>query len=698
MKSYKFELYKIITSKALIGFLLVAFTGLVLLYAYQDESRKARFSAYRQLNSELKDKDPEEKLAYIDEKLEQHKSETENSNLYYSVKGHYTEYIYSDITFLNEVKKEINKTLEYKDYLDEIDKTARVGLNSGPFAKKGFSRVNILKTQQAYSKLKDIEVTYTASRGISEMLKFLPRVLIELFGAVFVAVFVLMRERESAFLHLFRSQAGGRGKNLFSRLLAMYSFILMINALIMCLSLIISCIMFGFPARGCLSSPVQSLCDFSTSSLKISVVGCIMLCWLTESLVCMLLATFTVLLSIFIRKSQFLFIILAMVLGIEYYWYSHIDYFSKWVNLKHINIISFLNASGLIGEYTNININGSAINLLSVALISSVAVFVLLFVISIPVYEKLYNEGREMTGKKMKVSLPDFLTCSLSSLQHECYKIFISGKGLIIIAVFAVIMISGYKPAGRKSLSVSESFYRDYVISLEGLSAADASQGVEEIRQKVKSNTGDKYYAERMEAVGELEKYYDYLDENNDCVFVNAEGYERLFADEKRNSINAMIASLVIILLISKLCVYDIECGADRLIKSTRNGTDRTGKNRLVIHIIICCIVFALVYLKYFLSIANGYELNMFGRNAASLMSLSKVPHFITLKAFTALNYIRFFAGLFLIYPLCRIIAGRTKNYSMTVIFTLAIVIIPLILVYIGIPGAGYILYNLLLI
>ena len=136
MRSFQFEIQKLLYSKVLLKFLLLAFAGLCLLYVYIERDRTVSFRSYRQVNSEMEGMDEEEMLLF----LESEKSKIDSENI---TKGKYTDNNIFDKKFINEIEEEIKAATEYDEYLKKISDAAKIGLGHGPFAQKGFSKENL---------------------------------------------------------------------------------------------------------------------------------------------------------------------------------------------------------------------------------------------------------------------------------------------------------------------------------------------------------------------------------------------------------------------------------------------------------------------------------------------------------------------------------------------------------------------------
>ena len=691
MRSFRFEIQKLLYSKVLLKFLLLVFTGLCLLYVYIERDSTVSFRSYRQVNSEMEGMDEEEMLLF----LESEKSKIDSENI---TKGKYTDNNIFDKKFINEIEEEIKAATEYDEYLKKISDAAKIGLGHGPFAQKGFSKENLKKTQKAYEKLNGISLEYSAGRGVDEMLSFIPRVILELFIGFMIAVLSFAKEKEDGVLSLVRAQKDGRLKNILSRILAINCVIMIINFLVLSLSLFFSCCLFGFPKGNFLLLPVQSLKTFNSSALKINVLTFLALCWIFESMVCSVISMITVFLSVIIGKLQFVFLIIAAIGGVESLLYAKIGNFSRWVNLKHINIISFSKSSEVLGVYKNLNIGGNAVNYMALFMGVILVVWIILGLAICISYCTVYKE-KSIDPGFLKTNRFSFLGRHISIFRHEGYKLLFSGKMLLVFVIFAGAMIISYKPAGRKNLLLSDAFFRDYVTELQGMGVDEESDKIiDNIEKEIKKNPDRAYNDERLEAFSELTDYRDYIAEKEDRVYVNGEGYERLFTDKKRNSINGIIAAFILVLVFSWLCTVDKQGKMNILIRSTAKGRKKTQIIKFAVAFLVCVFVFFMVYIRFLKSICAGYDLNMLDKSAYSLKSLSWVPGFLSVRMSLILIFAKYFVGLLMVYPICMFFARRVKSYSMTVMLSVSVVIVPLMFTYIGIPLSRYILLNLLLV
>lgn len=708
IKSFYYELQKLICSRIMWGLLLLLSIGVGILFVIQDGKDDVPSSAYKKLNNEIEDKDTQDSLNYASERLIENEekwgqwlSDSYGENIIPA--GRYCSDIYKDKLFLDTIKKEIEECAGYSEFLASIQENAKKFTTISFFAKEGFAKDNVEKTAKDYQKLQGISVSYTKSRGIGKMLVFLPRILFGVFAAFLMGLLLLADEKEKGLLSLCRAQTLGRGNNMVARIFAVLAFSFIWNLLFYISSLLISSIIYGFPVNGFFSEPMQALFGFSDSVLKINIFSFLLLCFLCEWLFSFTFALFVMLLGTLFKDSLPVYVTCFLIIAAEVILYVKINNFSTYENFKYINIVAFANAPKCIGNYKNINVFGHPVFYGVLVAFVTVILSVILSILSPVIYSKKAQDGRQIknTGLSWKI-LKRFRCQHTSLLRHEAYKLFISEKVLFIIMAAGLYAFLSFRTVGWKNPDINEQFYSQYVREFSGAAVNEESdKSLLDLEYKIEeqvSKHAENFADAKIYGLNKLKEYRDYLSRENDRYYVWSEGWERLFNDKEKNAVLGICAVFLLAICLSGISSKEKSSGMSVLLNSSMRGKKPVILIKLFLSLLVTALIFIFIYIRYYLQINGGYDLSFGKIRADSIIVLEKVPSFISLSMYIIYTFVKRFLALVLCGLMIFFVGHLTGSYLYTVLITIGIVILPLLLVLMKISGAEYLLLNLLLV
>ena len=127
---------------------------------FADEGTLDYSKNYRKLNKELESIRPEERVSFLEERMDRENKEQlfDNEN---------TEVNYSVLLVCRDLLTEISETADYDSYVKGVIENAEM-LESIYSENEDQSKQKLEKTKKDYKKLFGLDVSYTASRGFSK--------------------------------------------------------------------------------------------------------------------------------------------------------------------------------------------------------------------------------------------------------------------------------------------------------------------------------------------------------------------------------------------------------------------------------------------------------------------------------------------------------------------------------------------------
>ena len=152
MRIFTTEIKKLFSSKIFILMIISVFILNAYLMFRTSFSKENSISDYKKIYSEIKDMSDEEKLIYFDERI---------SN---SGKGIY----FYNWNIFYELAVECDNIVHYQDFIDNIDLQKKSMTSVSIFSEPDtFNYRNIVRTPEAYDKVRDVVPVFSISKGIN---------------------------------------------------------------------------------------------------------------------------------------------------------------------------------------------------------------------------------------------------------------------------------------------------------------------------------------------------------------------------------------------------------------------------------------------------------------------------------------------------------------------------------------------------
>lgn len=627
----------------------------------------------------------------------------------------YTNDSFSEQQLLKDVLAEVESCAKYEDYLTGIDETARKMTGISLFADPdSFSYKNIAKTPEDFAHLKGSELEIAPSKGVEMATGFLATDLIGLIMIMTVVVTIVTREKELNQIALSRTTFKGRASLGIAKLFTCFTAAFIAEILLYAVNFAVSYFTYGF---GDLSRQIQSVYDFNGSDLKISVLEYFILFLIAKLAVYCVFAGLIYLVTVISNTAVKVYGILVVTIAAEAVLYYTISSASYLCPLKYVNILAYANTKDLFSSYLNLNLFGKPVNYMAVFSISIAVMLVAFSVIAVLIFSK----QRVLKSRTKKFSLAKFSIFkgrTTNLFLQECYKIFIGGKALLILIVFAAATFLAYEPIRESFSSADEVYYKQYMLKYEGGYTADKQKMIDEEERKfteaqtnmaeeLANTDGDGIfimmkYQEILApqfAFEQVKTHADYLKSTDNGEFVYDSGYKLLTGDESAGNKDLTLGLTAMAMVICCLVyVYSAEyqTGANVLLKTSARGRGETFIIKFAIGMIIVTVIYVLTYAPYFYNVLNAYGTRGIDAPICSLETFADRD--MSIKGYLILisigRYIALVCAMLIIYFL----SVRLKSVISTFLAGTAVLVLPILLSLLGIGLFDYVLLNPILI
>lgn len=584
--------------------------------------------------------------------------------------------------FLSKIKNEIETVYGYSDYLDAIQKQAEqmnvssvLGNNRDPFSRK-----NIEKTAQAYSRIQKKELPYSITENIRLGINGSITDICALLTAVFAALSLICGERESYAFSLLRTFKKGRIGLMLCKIFTLLIFCLMSAVVFSGSGIFICGLRFGFCD---LSIPIQSVSGFIGCTLSINIGQYLILFALLKTLSYFSVSVMVLFISIIAKNNIMIYSISAGVIGAEILIYYTVGRLSAFGFVKYINLFAFTKTNCFLGEYHNINFANNPVNLTAASVISMSILGIALSALSVFFYSR--SKNRVYSAYKLSDLLgkidPFGSRISISQTAHECHKILFSEKGLIVLIIMAV---ASYYVYTRFYIIQDESdgYFRKLVKEHGGVVTEETDEYVKDREEYfdrllnetdtdslltslvLRQKSGFDIFAERY-----------YYAKENDLEIIYDTGYTELFG--RKNTLGQLLL-LFAFMSIILAPVFAFDSKTQTLIKSSKLGRKKNILTRAAICGVIVIFMFFTAHLPIFLRILKAYGMDGINSDVHCLSALRSFPFDISILIYMILRYMLLFIAALCVMAGMLFISKKMKSVNACTILLLAVFAVPL--------------------
>ena len=652
---------------------------------------------------------------------------SEYSSLYREISEYRTEYIltglqqreenartYGEYNLSRRVYREVASCLTYSDYLASIDeKAGEIAIMQRFTDDGGYAMENATKTSTVYDKLKGITPKVQDPMPLLQITDNAVTDYLAIIMIFILSLNLVFYEKNEDQLSLLRTAKNGRRKLMAAKVGAMF---LSVVAVVFCLYSVNA--LFGRCFFGTIDwgSPLQSIHTYRQSPFAITIGQFLGLWFSAKVLTCFLVGIFFMLAGALCNSIIFVFVSSASAVLLETVLFAKIPATHFLAFFKYVNISYGIRTSDMFADYVNLNLFGTPVN---TCLIYWILWLVLTVLIASAVINYLESPHEKRAAFAGKGTMQKGFESHTSVFLHECYKLLIPGRCLIVL-ILACLFTVWWNPAERVQFdSLEEVYYKDYLDRFaspldattrallqveqdrfdrlsEEISAAWA-QGKSPlyISTKYKDEEG------RRSAFEKVVAHTEYLENIPGARLFFDKGYTILTDESNYKNRDVMQAFAFVILLIAMAFgIYglDYRNSEMRILRSTYGGRRKLKGIKGILGAVCTLIAFFMVYMVFAINILKAYGTEGIQAPAASMEHLSGIPQSISVGGYLALLMLMRFVGGLLIVTAVSLLFRYFKNNIQVVIACVVIFLIPLILVAFGIPGTQYILLNPLLL
>lgn len=396
-----------------------------------------------------------------EEKREKEFSDTKNSSSFDDRTAYYME----DFT------QQWNYQKNYRVFLDEMHIRMENMLKlSGFNGKDSFSRKNIEKTTEDFSKVKRVNLNLDNNHGLERLTENLITDYICIFLLFLLCIELFYRERDSGIFLLVKTKENGKMITILSKFLALFIGTIGIALLLYGSNLLLCNKLYGY---GNLNRPIQSLPSFRNCIYTLTVgeyLGCYLLVKIFS--LCFIAGIFGILFLVFRNKGA-IYGSCVLLLGVEAGTYLWIPEVSVLNYFKFINVFYFLDPQKLLGTYYNLNFFEQPVEKILCYLTSIILIMPILVVIGCIVFcvqMQCKKEGvLARIGFWFRRHLKILSFGNTSMFLQEVSKFLIQGKGIVPIVLMLWIGISSVTNATEPYYgNMEDAVYGSYMKTLEG--------------------------------------------------------------------------------------------------------------------------------------------------------------------------------------------------------------------------------------
>ena len=738
----KSELLKLWMKKSFWGILivLVSVNLLLLWYTENNKADAPPPSAYTKLASDISGMGEEEKLGFIEEKLQrltavgvwneiisieieagpdneyaagliqQMKDDYSYLDQYkaaHEAKSYlrYTQSLESETAFITGVFEEITRVSGYPELLSDIEKQAarlsKVSIFGGE-DNDSFSGRNILKTAGDYKGMESVSIEYGMSKGFTAATDFLITDVIAILIMLLLSTLMIYHEKDKGLFALVKSTARGRGTTIAAKIGALCVNMMLITFLLFGVNMIYSGIIYGFSD---FSHSLQSVPAFLGSTWGLNIGQYLLLFLASKFTAYFTLALFVFFIALLSKHPAITYLSAGAVLLASYAVYETIPAISNLNVFKFINLISFVRSNGLYRDYLNLNIFEQPVSVVLSVWIAITVTFILCLTACYLVFCKKKNmQSGELPFKKWfgKITLFRYKPSAII-FKYESYKLLIVNKVALLLIVFVLFQWHSNRDA-KFYTAYDEPFYLSYMTELEGALTPEKQEFIEKEQIKYEEAEQAVTAINALVESGELTfeqaditalpykkillgqpmfervlERYEYVKGHPGAEFIYDTGYNRLFGLSPNNdSFTALMLILLCVICFSSLFPMEYKTGAVNLVSVTPLGKAVTNKKKILVSITAFLPFFIAAYLPDILLLKDYFvSLNA---PIMSLPAFSHLPSFLPVWGYMILLYAtRFLAcGIILLSVLA--ISKLMKNNIYAMLTESAVFAAPVVL------------------
>lgn len=615
---------------------------------------------------------------------------------------------------LSRVIKKITYISQYKDYVSGILVNAeRMDKFSLFSSSDSLANKEIKKAAQDYRRIENVNVKLSNTQGVEAFVQYNILYYIAL-GLMIIVIYRIFSNRDNGMWQLERLTKKGRAYLNAERILSIIITSFIILLMLFVTNITASCIIYG----GCNPGiPVQSIESFADVTFNISIFTYLIVLFLVSWLgISMLSFIMWMLFSIFSNRNVAM-IIIALLIGIEYFLYKNNTDITLLRYFKKINIMQIFYLNGITGSYSNLRIAGRIIPevyvFIAVMLLVVIAALVTGYIVAINKYPQ---KKKTIIGRALDYIYEKFqkIFASFPMVLKEIHKLIFTSGGLVLIIAMLVLSVyfireSKYEYSDSKKkldemyLTMGGEHYEGITEEIEALNKElkEATiklketgelynEGKAELSEVMAASAQVEYCSGRNSEFTEMKNKIIYLEEikeekNINGWMISDRGYEQIIGDESeaRELILLLILVIGIYLVVNEAIMLEYNSGMKAVTGYTVKGRKWLGIRKIVGGLVITIIMFVVVYAIDFTFLYKSYGMPYLNAPVQSLTFMRDCGLRVTIRSWMIIQTIKrlmaVIAVMFVSYTMSGI-SAKLKNRAVSSVALVGIVIIIVIM------------------
>ena len=603
-------------------------------------------------------------------------------------------------------KMQLEYLSEYPGFIGEMGERAQAQTEFSVFSDKdSFSYKNIMKTAEDYDGLQNTKITLGSDYPLVSALTYNIGDYFVI-AIVFLACIYLFRfERDKGLSDLVRSSKNGRLKTAISKMCALMLLTVIITIIAEFSTIAESTILFG---KWELSRPIQSIKDFQNCILPLRCDDFCLLYLIGKAAAMAALAAVISLVFIAVPSAVTSYALSGVVLAAEFALYHAVPQDAFFNHLKYVNIFYILDTSHFFGKYLNLNIFRVPLHSNAVTLFFALILFIVCITVSVVIF---ILKGQETARDPLSELIEKFfrshakINGSTAILTGELYKYLVSSRmAAVMLAVVIFAVSSSMGSVTYRTNEESVAVYRQYISQVEGKTPTQAKSYIENEKKAIDSadsNTvvqqNDLLPAEialaaqnranaRKQGFDILYEQYirlTQLEANGvSARFVDETIYADLVSNPFREWRSLLWCVLLVILTIPFVFTYEYRKNMIDLLQATKNGRRKLFLAKLTVAALSLIVSFAAVYVPFMVRFYRSFHAASLKVPLVCVSGYSGSGLNISIGAAYLLETAAYFFIAVMASSLVVFISIYAKNHTLTVVFSAAALIIPMIVIY----------------
>ncbi|CAH8704991.1 hypothetical protein M5W83_13260 [Paenibacillus thiaminolyticus] len=636
------------------------------------------------------------------------------------------ELIGRELYLIERIKKQYEHMDQYLRTMEEMGTRAEEMLSVSIFYREGtYSYRNIGKTVHDFDPLRGLPLQLGLEEGLTSGTR-LQSTDMCLAALLFLLCIILFQvEKEEGLTRLIRSTRNGlldlwRAKWVVLSLLTVLLTLLYQGSI-----LVISEHLYGF---GDLHRYIQSMPSFQGAVEALPVGQFLVLYLLLKVAANLLFAWMLAALFLLFRRAGGVYLATAALLGISFLCYSVIHPNSYLNMFKYMNVVAFYDSFQLLADYRNLNVFGYPVKKTTLTYWLGGAVMMLLPLLCAWLYVSDAGIGSRLPWNRWRGRLHAawFKLRRINSLlMHEGFKLFISGKSILLLLLAGVIVYQQIDWDERR-FDFDSIVYNRYLDQISGTINEDKLNFLQEERAKYDDlprqfaywyeqyTTGSidftVYNTEKvkLEEFAKQAKAFQYIEEQRDYLlrlqedrgitgsFVNVTSSDALFNRQQSDLRDGLLYAVLLLAGLSPLFALDYRYGMMAILRSTHHGRGNLFLSKHAVAYLYSVFLLLLLQIPKFHNMLRHYPDIDWQAPVQSIEVLGHVEGSLSILQYVLLMGVFQIGGVLLLVHVVLFLAVLVRRQAILLLISTAIVVIPLGLQYMGWKPIGSISFNLL--